>query len=83
MVAFEKQAGKCLTTIDKRTQLTGKARPEKRMREDDNSESTADCYRYVTNKRFNDLFSLMGQIVKNTNSQKENEGQGRRRNCDR
>ena len=28
--------------------------------------------------RFNDLFSLMGQIFKNTNFQKENQGQGRR-----
>ena len=62
-------------------QLTGKAGPEKRKHEDDNSEPSADDNQYVTNKRFNDLFSLMGQIVKNTNSQKENQGQGRQGDC--
>ena len=45
MVAFEKPAGKYPSTIDKRTQLTGKAGlagPEKCKREDDNSEPSAD-----------------------------------------
>ena len=79
MVAFEKQASKYQLTIDKRTQITGKVGPEKRKREDDNSEHSADDNRYVTNMRFNDLFSLVGQILKNNNSQKEHQGQGRRR----
>ena len=85
MVAFEnlKQASKYQSTIDKRTQLTGKAGPEKRKREDDNSEPSADDSRFVTNKKFNDLFSFAGQILKNTNSQKENQGQGRRGDSDR
>ena len=65
-------------TIDKRTQLTGKAGPEKSRREEDNPKSAADDNQYVTNKRFNDLFSLMGQLVKNSNLQNENQGQGRR-----
>ena len=74
MVAFKKPESKYQSTIDKRTQLTGKAGPEKRKREDDNSEPSADYNRYVANKRLNDLFSLVGQIVKNTNSKKENQG---------
>ena len=60
MVAFEKLAEKYAPTIHKRTQLTGKEGPEKRKREDDNPDSTADNNRFVTNKMFNDLFSLMG-----------------------
>ena len=39
MVAFEKPASKYSSTIDKKTQLTGKAGSEKRKREDDNSEA--------------------------------------------
>ena len=87
MVAFEKQASKYLSTINKRTQLTGKAGPDKRKHEDDNSDSisepSAEDNRYVMNKRFKYIFSLMGQIIKNTNSQKENQGQGRQgdRDC--
>ena len=81
MVTFEKPAAasKHPSTIYKRTQLTGnlKAGPEKRKREDDNSEPSADDNLYVTNKRFHDLCSLVGQIVKNTKSQKENQRQGR------
>ena len=38
------------------------------------TEPSADYNRYVANKRLNDLFSLVGQIVKNTNSKKENQG---------
>ena len=72
MVAFEKPASKYPSTIVKRTQFTAKAGPEKRKRENDNSGPSADDNRYVTNKRCNDLFSLTGQIVKNTNSEKEN-----------
>ena len=81
MVAFEKPASKYQSTIDKRTHLMGKAGPEKRKREDDNSEPSADDNRYVTNKKFNDLFSLVGQILKNTISEKENQGQGCRGDC--
>ena len=77
MVAFEKPASKYPSTIDRRTQLTSKAGPEKRKREDDNSEPSSDETQFVTNKKFNNLFSLVGQILKNTNSQKENQGQGR------
>ena len=76
MVVSEKLAGKYATTIDKRTQHTGKVGPEERKREDDNPESTADDKRSVTIKRFNGLFSLKEQMVKITNSQKENQGQG-------
>ena len=85
MVAFEKLEGKYPPTIDKRTQLTGnlKLGPEKRKREDDNPESTSDKNCFVTNKRFNDLFSFVGQLVKTSNLQKENQGQGRRGNRDR
>ena len=83
MVAFEKPSSKYPWTIDTRTQLTGKAGPEKCKREDDNSEPAADDNLYVTNKRFNDLLSLVGQIAKNTNSQSENQGQGRRGDRDR
>ena len=85
MLAFEKPASKCLSTIDKKSQLTGKVGPEKRKDEDDNSKPSADDNWCVMNKRFNELFPLMGQIVKNTNSpsQKENQGQGRRGDSDR
>ena len=60
MVVFDKQVGKYQPTIDKRTQLSAKAGPEKSKREEDNPES---ANLYVTNKRFNDLFSLVGQLV--------------------
>ena len=78
MVVFEKPVGKYPPTIDERTQLTGKAGPEKSKREEDNPESAADANRNVTNKRFNYLFLLVGQLVKNSNLQNENQGQGRR-----
>ena len=58
-VAFDKPLEKYSPTIDKRTQLPGKAGPEKSKREEDNPES---ANLYVTNKRFNDLFSLVGQL---------------------
>ena len=83
MVMFEKPEGKYQPTVDKRTQLTGKAGPEKSKREDDNPESTADDTCFVTDKRFNDLFSLVGQLVKNSNLQNENQGLGRRGDRDR
>ena len=82
-VAFDKPLEKYSPTIDKRTQLPGKAGPEKSKREEDNPKSAADDNQYVTNKRFNDLFSLMGQLVKNSNLHKENQGQGRRGDRDR
>ena len=80
---FEKPASKYPPTIDKRTQLTGKAGPEKRKREDDNTEPSTDDNGFVMNKRFNDLLSVVGQIVKSTNPQKLNQGQGRRGDRDR
>ena len=83
MVAFEKPASKYPPTINTRTQLTGKEGPEKRKREDDNTEPSTDDNGFVTNKRFNDLLSVVGQIVKNTNPQKENQGQGHRGDHDR
>ena len=59
MVVFEKLASKYLPTIDKRTQLTGKEGPEKRKREDDNAEQSTDDNGFFTNKRFNDLLSVV------------------------
>ena len=82
-MAFEKPASKYQPTIGKRTQLTGKPGPEKRKCEDDNTEPSTDDNRLVTKKRFNDLLLVVGQIVKNTNPQKENQGQGRRGDRDR
>ena len=83
MVAFEKSASKYQPTIDERTQHTVKAGPEKCKREDDNAEPSTDDNGFVTNKRFNDPLSVVGHIVKNTNPQKENQGQGRRGDRDR
>ena len=83
IVAFKKQAGRYEPTINKRTQLIGKAGPDKRKREDDSTESIPDDQCFATRKQVQDLFSLVMQLVKNTNPQKENQGQGRQgdRDC--
>ena len=54
----------------------GKAGSDKRKREDP-TESVQDDQRLATRKEVEDLFSLMVQLVKITNPQKENQGQGR------
>ena len=64
-------------TINKKTPLVGKAGPDKRKREDDQKESILDDQRFATRKQIQDVFSLVGQLVKNTNPQKENQEQGR------
>ena len=79
MVAIDKQVGKHQPIIDKRIQHTDKAGPQKSKREDDNPESTAEDNRYAANI---DLFLLLGQLVKNSNLQKEIQGQGRRGDSD-
>ena len=52
----------------------GKAGLDKRKREVDPTESIPDDQRFATRRQVLDLFSLMGQLVKNTNPQKESQG---------
>ena len=61
----------------------GKAWPDKCKREDDPTESIPDDQRFAKRKQVQDLFSLVQQLVKNTNPQKENQGKGCQGDSDR
>ena len=71
MVAFDKAAGRYEPTFNKRTPLIGKAGPDQRKREDDPAESIQDDQRFATRKQVQDLFSLVGQLIKNTSPERE------------
>ena len=61
----------------------GKAGLDKRKCEDNQIESILDDQRLVTHEQVRDLFLLVGQLVENTNPQKEDQEQGRQGDCDR
>ena len=71
--------GRYEQTINKLTPLVGTLGPDKHKREDNQIEAILDYQRLATHKQVLDLFSLVGQLVKNANPQKENQGQGRQR----
>ena len=61
----------------------GKAGLDKRKCEDNQIESILDDQRLVTHEQVRDLFLLVGQLVENTNPQKEDQEQGRQGDRDR
>ena len=82
IVAFDKSGPpkKFDATINQRQPLLGTAGQAKSKRRREDSAEAQDDQQYATVKQFKDLMSLVGQVVQNTNPQKENQGQGRQGN---